>query len=60
MAKGRKALPRTYEARGFVKSTAFEDWIDSLALQPEAKARISKAIKFGLGIKELIIIKNKN
>lgn len=53
MAKGRKALPGTYEARDFVRSTAFQDWIDSLALHPEAKARISKAIKFGLGIKEV-------
>ena len=52
MAKGRKALAGTYEARDFVKSIAFNDWINSLALQPEAKARISKAIKFGLGIKE--------
>ena len=52
MTKGRKALPGTYEARDFVNSIAFKDWIDCLRLQPDAKTRIIKAIKFGLGIKD--------
>lgn len=52
MAKGRKALPGTYEARDFVVSDQYNVWLDSCPIKADGKARIDKAIHFGLGIKD--------
>lgn len=51
MAKGRKAEPGTYEVREFVKTDAFTAMIDSVELSAEGKARLKKAILFGVGVK---------
>ena len=53
--RGRKALAGTYEARDYVNeghlNEALTD-INAQELSNEARKRIIKAIKFGLGIKE--------
>lgn len=54
MARGRKALPGTHEARDYVVSDNFDKWIDALSkdgLSNDAKVRIKKAVLFGLGVK---------
>ena len=51
MSKGRKALPGTYEARDYVTSNEFVGWINTLPLSGDGKARVSKAVLFGLGVK---------
>ena len=53
MAKGRKALPGTHEARAFVINEEYQTWLNLCPISNDGKARISKAIKFGLGIKEV-------
>lgn len=52
MAKGRQALPGTYEARDFVVSDQYETWLNKCPINADGKARIDRAVRFGLGIKE--------
>ena len=51
MGKGRKALPGTYEARDNIDIIV--KGIESTNLSQDAKNRAIKAVKFGLGIKEV-------
>jgi len=51
MGKGRKAEAGTYEAREFVKAGNIEKLLEPCVISQEAKARILKAVKFGLGVK---------
>ena len=55
--RGRKAEAGTYEAREYVRAGNLDEVLKDQALvagelSEEAKARIIKAVKFGLGIKE--------
>lgn len=52
MVKGRQALAGTYEAREYVGSGKFDVVVNSLEISQEAKDRLMKATKFGLGIKD--------
>jgi len=49
--RGRQAEAGTYEAREFVSQGNVEKLLEPLTISAEAKARILKAIKFGLGVK---------
>lgn len=51
MSKGRKADAGTYEARDYVTSIEFEQWINTPKISQDAKDRIKKAVLFGLGVK---------
>jgi len=54
--RGRKAEAGTYEARDYViKGCLDKLFIDKKDVSKEAIARIMKAVKFGLGIKEQTI-----
>ncbi|MHA1753191.1 MAG: hypothetical protein ACTSYZ_12580 [Candidatus Helarchaeota archaeon] len=61
MVKGRKALPGTHEAREKIKIICKA--IQECNVSDDAKKRVIKAIKFGLGIKEeeknVFILKEK-
>lgn len=53
MARGRKADVGTYEARGYVLDGCLDRLLaDEKDLSNEGCARLIKAVKFGLGIKE--------
>lgn len=51
MPKGRKALPGTHEARENIE--VIIKGIQAVELSQDAKDRAIKAVKFGLGIKEV-------
>jgi len=54
MARGRKAESGTIEAREYINSGRLDGFISRIEdLSSEAKTRIIKAYKFGLGIKEV-------
>lgn len=50
--RGRKADAGTYEAREYIKSGKMAEVVEKLEIGADAKVRIMKAVKFGLGIKE--------
>lgn len=50
--RGRKALEGTHEGRDFIVSDKFDNWIDSCPISKDGKARIKKAVMFGLGVKD--------
>lgn len=51
MARGRKAMPGTVEAKAYVNTPEFVEVVASMKVSKEAQDRILKAIKFALGVK---------